>query len=145
MFRREKFKTFIIIFILSGLYIFIFSESGIIERNELNKKYKRLNQKIGYIKADNERLLKECDKYRSGNYNDTDIINSGLVYKTGKFIYIDDRVKEVVPDTGINPGDFSISPEHLRIIWIIISVMYLFYHFLKKNKSEDLTDGPDFN
>ncbi len=127
------------------MYLFIFSESGILERRELNKKYNQLNVKIGYIKADNEKLLKECEKYRAGNYNNDDIIDSGFVYKTGKFIYINDKVKEIVPDTATNPGDFSISPEHLRIIWIIISIMYLFYYFLKKNKSDDLTNGPDFN
>ena len=143
--KKERFKTFIIIFVLSGLYIFVFSESGILERRELNKKYNLLAQRIDYIKATNSKLSKECEDYRSGRYSDSDIIGSGFVYKTGKLMYINDTGKETVPIDGTVPDDFLISLDHLRIIWILISVMFLFYYFLKKNKSDDATNGPDFN
>ena len=49
------------------------------------------------------------------------------------------------PKTGFIPDDFIISLEHLRIIWIVVSFMIIFYYILKKNKSDDLTDGPDIN
>jgi len=143
--KKERFKTFIIIFVLSGLYIFVFSESGILERRELNKKYDQLAQRIDYIKATNTKLSKECEDYSSGRYSDSDIIGSGFVYKTGKLMYINDTGKETVPMDGTKQDDFLISLDHLRIIWILISGMFLFYYFMKKNKSEDLTNGPDFN
>lgn len=145
MHKKERFKTFIIIFILSGLYVFIFSESGILERRELNKKYDQLSSRIENIKADNSRLSKQCENYRSGIYSDNDIIGSGFVYKTGKLMYISDTGKETVSMDGMNPDGFIISLDHLRIIWILISLMFLFYYFLKKNKSDDLTNGSDFN
>jgi len=143
--KKERFKTFIIIFILSGLYIFIFSESGILERRELKKKYTLLVEKIDYVKASNSRLSKDCEKYTAGIYRDNDIIGSGFVYKTGKLMYIFDKGKETVPESGKTGEDLLISLEHLRIIWILISVMFLFYYFLKKNKSDDVNDGSDFN
>ncbi|HPS88031.1 MAG TPA: hypothetical protein PLY36_14865 [Spirochaetota bacterium] len=145
MHKRERFKTFIIIFILTGLYIFVFSESGILERRALNKKYNQLAERIDNIKTSNSMLSKECENYRSGIYSNSDIIGSGFVYKTGKLMYINDTGKETVPIDGTTPDDFLISLDHLRIIWILISVMFLFYYFLKKNKSDDATNGPDFN
>ena len=143
--KKEKFRTFLIIFILSGLYIFVFSESGILERRELNKKYNQLTSKIDYIKMNNLTLEKESEKYRSGIYGSSDIIGSGFVYKTGKLMYIDDTGKEKDPKAEVKQDDFLISVEHLRIIWIIFSVMFMFYYFLKNNKSDDLTNGSDFN
>jgi len=145
LYKKEKFKTFIVIFVLFGIYIFVFSESGILERSELNKKYSQLNDKIDYIKTENLKLSKGCEKYRSGIYNDNDIIGSGFVYKTGKLMYIDSKDKEIVSKNETGTNEFLISLDHLRIIWILISLMYLFYYFLKKNQSDDLTDGPDFN
>ncbi len=145
MHKKERFRTFLVIFILSGLYIFIFSESGILERRELNKKYNHLNEKIDYIKKENENLLKENEKYRAGIYNDKDIIGSGFVYRSGTLVYFKDSGKEIIPESNIGQDDFIISLDHLRIIWIIISMMFLFYYFLKKNKRDDLNDGSDFN
>lgn len=143
--KKEKFKTFILIFVLSGLYIFIFSESGVLERRELNKSYDQLVKKIDYIKLSNSRLLKDCEKYRAGIYSDNDIIGSGFIYKTGKLMYINETGKETVPESGTNTDDLLINLGHLRIIWILISVMFMFYYFLKKNKRDDLTDGTNFN
>lgn len=143
--KKEKFKTFLIIFLLTGLYVFIFSESGILERRELNRKYDHLASKIDHIKKENDFLSRESGNYRSGLYRDTDIMGSGFVYKTGKLVYFKDSENEVLqkPDTVID--DLLISLDHLRIIWIIISLMFLFYYFLKKNKSEELNDRSDFN
>ncbi len=143
--KKEKFKTFLLIFVLAGIYIFVFSESGILERRELNKKYDLLSDKIDQINLNSSQLSKECEKYRSGIYNSHDISGSGFVYRTGKLLYINDTGKEEVPGNLINTENFLISLEHLRIIWILISVMILSWYFLKNNKSDDLTNGTDFN
>jgi hypothetical protein len=141
--KKERFKTFLIIFLLSGLYVFIFSESGILERRELNKKYDRLTAKIDYIKKENDYLQKESGNYRSGSYRENDIMGSGFVYKTGKLVYFKDKEKEIISPE-VKHDDLLISLDHLRIIWIIISLMFLFYYFLKNNNNE-LNDGSDFN
>ncbi len=145
MHKKERFKTFLIIFLLSGLYIFIFSESGILERRSLNKKYDQLTAKIDYIKKENDYLQKESGNYRSGLYRDNDIMGSGFVYKTGKLVYFKDAEKEIISEPDFDNNDPFISLDHLRIIWIIISLMILFYHFLKNNNNNELNDGSDFN
>jgi len=143
--KKERFKAFILVFTLIGIYFFIFSESGLLERRELNKKFNTLTEKINYLKTDNQRLLHEYEKYRSGNYSDNDIISSGLITKNGKLLYTDETGKEKDKERSIIQEDFSVSTEHLRIIWILISIVTLFYYFLNKKKSEETSDGSDFN
>lgn len=143
--KKERFKAFILVFSLIGIYFFIFSESGLLERRELLKKFNTLNEKINYLKTDNIKLSNESEKYRSGYYSDSDIIGSGLVNRNGKLLYINDSGKEENKDSKLIQEDFTISVEHLRIIWILISIVTLFYYFLKNKKTEETADGSDFN
>jgi cell division protein FtsB len=143
--KRVKFKTFIIIFILAGSYLFIFSENGILERRELQKKYNLLTERIANMKENNSSLDSECEKYRSGKFNNKDIIDSGFVYKTGKVMFINDAVKDDVKTVETAQDEFMISLKHLRIIWIIISILILLLYFLKEKDRRELADGSDFN
>ena len=145
MVKRVKFKTFIIIFILAGVYLFIFSENGILERRELQKKYNLMAEKIADIKESNANLNNECEKYRSGKFNDKDITGSGFVYKTGKVMHISGTVKDQVKTNETNYDEFMISLEHLRFLWIFISIMFLFFYYLKEYNRRKLTDGSDIN
>ena len=143
--KRVKFKTFIIVFILMGLYLFIFSENGILERWELQKKYNLLNEKIDLIKESNLNLNNEGENYRSGKFNNKDIADSGFVNKTGKVMYINDTTKDQVENSETINDEFIISLAHLRFIWILFSIMFLFFYFFKNNNSGDFADGSDVN
>jgi hypothetical protein len=123
----------------------VFSESGILERWDLNKKFSILNSKIESLKLESLKLYGECEKYRTGIYSENDILGAGLIYKQGKLLYINYTGKEILPDNAAATEDFLISLEHLRIIWILVSIMFLFYYFLAKKKSEEPADGSDFN
>jgi len=143
--KRIKFKTFIIIFMLAGVYIFIFSENGILERRELQKKYNLMTEKIANIEEKNLSLNNECEKYRSGKFNNKDIAGSGFVYKTGKVMYISDTVKEQVKTNETIYDEFMISLEHLRFLWILVSVMILFFYFFKEYNKKEVSGGADIN
>lgn len=143
--KKERFKAFILVFTLIGIYFFIFSESGLLERRELNKKFNTLNEKINYLRSDNNMLSNEYEKYRSGHYNDGDLIDSGFITSNGKFLYFDDTGKDDIKKGDIIQEDFTVNVEHLRIIWILISIVILFYYFLKNKKTEEAIDGSDFN
>lgn len=143
--KRERFKTFIVIFILSAVYILVFSGSGLLERRELKNKNEQLNEQIENLKNQNSRILKEYEKYRTGIFSSSDIINSGFISGTGKLMYIDERGVDSSKVKNTNKDEFMLSIEHLRIIWIIISIMYITYYFMKNKKSEESTDGSDFN
>ena len=142
MVKRVKFKTFIIIFILAGSYLFIFSENGILERRELQKKYNLMMEKIASIKESNKSIKNECEEYRSGKFTNKDIIDSGFADKTGKVLYFSDAIEDKVNSSETAQNEFMISLEHLRYLWIFISVVFLFFYFINKNKRE-LADGSD--
>ena len=95
--KKKNLKHSFLFFILSGFYVFVFSDSGILERRELNKKYEQLLKKIDYIKKSNSELSKECENYKSGLYSNGDITGSGFVYKTGKLLYVNEKENEKVP------------------------------------------------
>jgi hypothetical protein len=137
---------------LAGSYLFIFSENGILERRELQKKYYLLIEKINFIKENNSSLNNECEKYKAGKFSNKDLIDSGFASKTGKILYINDSIKDQIKADGASQGnrdefddDFNISLKHLRIIWIIFSVIFLFIYYLKYSKNRESTDGPDIN
>jgi len=125
------------------VYIFIFSENGILERRELQKKYTLMTEKIANIKESNSSLNNECEKYRSGKFDNKDIIDSGFVHKTGKVMYISDTVNEQVKFNDTTQDEFMISLEHLRYLWIFVSIMILFFYYYKEYNKRKLTDGSD--
>ena len=145
MVKRVKFKTFIIIFILAGVYLFIFSENGILERRELQKKYNLMTEKIANIKESNSRLNNECEQYRSGKFTDKDIIDSGFVNKDGKVMHISGAVEEPVKINETNYDEFMISLEHLRFLWILVSIVFLVFYYLKNYNRREVADGSDIS
>ena len=104
-----------------------------------------MTEKIANIEENNSNLNNECEKYRSGKFNNKDIAGSGFVYKTGKVMYISDTVKEQVKTNETNYDEFMISLEHLRFLWIFVSVMILFFYFFKNYNKKEVTDGSDTN
>jgi cell division protein FtsB len=140
--KRVNFKTFIIIFILAGSYLFIFSENGILERRELQKKYDQMTGKIASIKESNESIRNESEKYRSGKFSSKDIIDSGFVNKTGKILYTGEAIENKASNSEPVQEEFMISLEHLRYLWIFISIVLLFFFFFL-NDNKELTDGSD--
>ena len=101
--------------------------------------------KIANIEENNSSLNNECEKYRSGKFNNNDITGSGFVYRTGKVMYISDTVKEQVKTNETNYDEFMISLEHLRFLWILVSVMILFFYFFKEYNKKEVSGGADIN
>ena len=130
-----------LIFSLFSVYIFIFSESGLLERNRLKSKYELLQQRILQNKKAKDQLQKLLEEYRAGNYSQSDIAASGLIYSEGKVIIFDEnyRLKEEnLPQKNMN---FEVDLFHLRIIWIIISIMVVVYYINRIKMKEESSDG----
>jgi hypothetical protein len=130
---------------LAGVYLFVFSENGILERRELQKRYNRMTERIADKKESNSSLNNECEKYRSGKFNNKDITGSGFVHKTGKVMHVSDTVKDQVQAGEINYDEFMITLEHLRFLWIFISIMVLIFYYFKEYNRREFTDGSDIN
>ena len=96
---------------------------------------------LTFLKKSNEALKTKCDEYRDGKYSEQDIINSGLIYDRGKIIVFNENYNLSSGFKEDEKHPLKINPVHLRIIWVIISIMILFYYINRINKKEADSDG----
>jgi len=82
-----------------------------------------------------------CSRYRAGDYSEREIVNSGLIYNGGKVIVFSGSYafKNPVPDD-LN-DKFELDPSHLRVIWIIISLMILVFYLNRIKNRDKALDG----
>ena len=108
---------------------------------KLNSRYLELQQKIIQLKKSNAELGQICSRYRAGDYSDREIVNSGLMYQSSKVIVFGDSyaLNNTFPDELNN--NFELDPSHLRIIWIIISLMILIYYVNRVRNRNEVLDG----
>ncbi len=140
MVKKDKFGTFLLVFFLFSIYIFIFSESGILERIKLNNKFEMLNMRITALNDENVELNKLVQNYSAGIYSDTDILRSGYTGREGHVLLFKGVAEEKKPDF-VNARDIlHFNYDHLRIIWIIISVMILTLFLTRKNDGSEFSD-----
>lgn len=141
MVNRNRFRIILLIFILFSVYTFVFSESGVLERMRLSSKYQELQLHLSSLKKSNEELRLLCSRYRAGEYSEQDLISSGLIYSGSKVVVFNENYssKSQIPDDLNN--DFQLDPSHLRIIWIIISLMILIYYVNRLRNRDEASDG----
>jgi len=139
--NQSRFRIILLIFILFSVYTFIFSESGLLERMRLSSRYLELNQNITLLKKSNAELEQICSRYRAGNYSEREIVNSGLILNGSKVIVFGDSyaAKNTFPYDLNN--NFELDPSHLRIIWIIISIMILMYYVNRIRNRDEALNG----
>lgn len=141
MVNRNRFRIILLIFILFSVYTFIFSESGLLERMRLNSRYLELQQNLSSLKKSNDELGELCARYRGGDYSEADIINSGLIYSGSKVVVFNENYSSKSPISDELNNDFELDPSHLRIIWIIISLMILIYYVNRIRNRDEALDG----
>lgn len=141
MVNRNRFRIILLIFILFSVYTFIFSESGLLERMRLNSRYLELQHEISLLKKSNEELKELCSGYREGNYSEAEIISSGLIYSGSKVVVFNENYSSPRPLPDDLNNNFELDPSHLRIIWIIISLMILIYYVHRIRNRDDALDG----
>jgi len=140
--KKDRFKTFLLFFSLFSIYIFVFSESGILERNRLKNKFDLLDNRIVLLKQKNSELQNLYEKYSSSKYSDIDIVRSGYIYSQAEiFIFTDNTEDEQEKEYVINRNMLNFNLNHLRIIWIIISAMIVVIYFSKNRYGEEFSDG----
>ena len=140
---KNRFRTFIFLFILFSIYIFIFSESGLLERMKLYGEFESLKIRIAGLEEENRSLAASLEKYSAGEYSDRDIAGSGYVKSGGKIIYFNDNAagaSDEPEDRGIT-NTFELELGHLRIIWILFSFVITFYYFKKRSSGVDEYHG----
>lgn len=124
-------------FFLFSIYIFVFSESGILERIKLNNKFDILDTRIGVLKQENSELHKTYENYSASIYSSIDIVRSGYTYNNGKILLFtghgeEDRVNDNIIKVDLVNFNYS----HLRIIWLLISTMIIIIYFTRNPNEE---------
>ena len=138
--QRYRWAIFIVVFALSAVYFFIFSESGLLERKNLEKDKKDIVVKIDALKSENKRLQSRLNNYRKGEYPKEDILKSSYVKPGEKVVFfhgLDDGVPGKAGKKGTEAG-FSVPLIYLRIVWAVISsiVVLLVVLYGRKHKEQ---------
>jgi hypothetical protein len=105
------------------VYFFIFSESGLLERKNLEKEKKNIVVKIDALKSENDRLQSLLNRYRKGEYPKEDILKSSYVKPGEKVVFfhgLEDKAPREIVDKASDTG-FPVPMTYLRIIWVVIS------------------------
>lgn len=142
MAKRDRFKTFLLVFFLFSIYIFVFSESGLLERNRLKNRFDQLDQRLALLKQENSELQKLYQKYAASQYSDIDVVRSGYTYDQSRIlIFAGNPPEEKGNEFVLNRDFLSFNSGHLRIIWVIISVMIIIFYFTKNRNGVEFSDG----
>jgi len=121
--QQYRRAIFVVAFALSAVYFFIFSESGLLERKNLEKEKKEIVVKIDALKSENERLQRLLNSYRKGEYPKEDILKSNYVKPGEKVVFfngLDDKVPRE-PGRKATDAGFNVPLLYVRILWVVIS------------------------
>lgn len=143
--HQYRWIVIIVAFFLAAVYFFVFSESGLLERINLQKGKTDLIANIEELKSENGRLHRLLDRYRKGHYPGEDLLKSGYIRPGEKVVYL--RGLEE-PRPGLKVADaapgFSVVLPYLRIGWLAVSaiVVVLLIVFARKAGADDARDLP---
>ncbi len=135
---NNRIITFFLIFTLSAVYVFIFGETGLIERLNLSRKADGFEIDIQELRLQNGSLSRELSRLKAGMYFDSELAGAGFVLAGSRLAVFEDEQyppeneNEVVLETSINTL-------HLRIIWIVFSAIVVLL-FLIRNPVRDEPD-----
>lgn len=138
---RQVHRLFVVsvLFVLSSIYFFIFSESGLLERISLERKKGDILARIEQQKNENDRLLSVFEKYKKGEMSERDLAKAGYVASNGKILHIkgiDDTKSD--EKAGRQKGDFFVAIPHLRIFWAVLSSLVVIVLLSRRFEREDL-------
>lgn len=129
---------FVLLFVLFGVYMFVFSESGILERREVKKKNEKLSNQIKDLKLKNIELSHLYNKYKDGLVADKDLLMWGYLPFDKSLIFVDNSNRLLHKnEKKYETKKSKIEITHLRIIWVVLSVLIILLYFSKRS---DMTD-----
>jgi len=137
--KRDRFRAFLFLFAVFSVYIFIFSESGLLARLRLGADYKQLEERIERLDAENRRISTDIGKYSEGLFSHSDIIGAGYVSSGGRVIHFSGSQSLTLPEKSVI-NMFELELNHLRIIWILFSIVITMYYFTRKQDGAGIND-----
>ena len=110
---------------------------------KLRGEFESLKQRISVLEQENRSLEEQLDRYSAGEYSERDIVSSGYVTSGGKIISFQDNETggSSLGQSSEPASRFEIDLGHLRIIWILFSLIIAFYYFKKRSSGVDEYHG----
>lgn len=132
---------FILLFVLVGVYAFVFGESGILERRQLEQGKQNLVEHLRSIQAQNSALREKLNSYRRGEYP-PDLMNSkGYLKEGGRAVHVHGASVSENPADKKTAEDEGVTLFHFRIAWVVFSmfvIMLYLWYFLKQEDKQDI-------
>lgn len=135
--RKLGIKTFVLIFFLVGVYVFILGESGLLERISLSKKAANLIDVIDRLKTEQQQLQSVLRAYEEGEMTDEDFLKAGYIAPSSRLLLIKglNGLSNGNSSSPVN-AENSFNIIHARVIWCVISVLVILFWLSQKSGSE---------
>ena len=144
-----RFRIFLIVFFLGGIYLFFLGDSGFLRRISLSKKVVQAEKRISVLEKNNQKIEEKIRAYRNQKFSTEDLLASGYIAndekvlinpnEQGNYVKIAEeeknflRQKQLASEEIFKIGNsFKIKLEHLRILWIVFSVFFVLWYLNKK-------------
>jgi cell division protein FtsB len=134
--ENSRLGLFLLLGALLVVYVFVFGESGILERMELRKNKARLAGRVHELGEENSRLRGLFARYRSGEFLDEEAGKAGYIKPGEKHLYFRnrDRGDGIRDDADAGKEGYRAEISHLRVLWLVVSALVLVFYFARRSR-----------
>ncbi len=122
------------------MYVFIFSESGILERRNLELKKQRLVSVMSELKAENRELESLYKEYLSGTISENDFQKSGFTGRGDRLLFFKGGASKENRVLPVSEDENRVNLGHMRLIWLILSALIMIFLFSRMIRSSEPAD-----
>ena len=121
-------------------------DNGILERMRLGQAKDEIKNSIARLTRENNNLQKEhtviSNNQTNSSFYKEEAAKSGYISKGEKYIFFKGTEKKERPyiESDFKEDNYPVKIGHLRILWIIITILILSLYFWKKNKEKNNLD-----
>ncbi len=127
---------FLLLVLLAGIYIFVFGESGILERRRLSAEKSYLEGINSYLAGENA-FLRDILENHKDEISEAESRNHFYISNGEKLIAFENASKKNtdVPKY-VRDREKVEFIKNLRIVWFVVSVISLLFYFMKIKKED---------